>query len=183
MWIEEFDTSLANIWEYLASSKALVSSSDIRKSTGVPMAKVLSGLNKLAELGLLSQADKTNDQWALKQTLDAMDWARAVDGGVPLSCLEATMGLSVQDIKRVEKVIASGQIDHERKDRQAKKVRDRQNIIRGRAATRAAATDLAKIVQDAQVALAGKPSKVNDAFRSEATKALEALIKAMEKSN
>ena len=182
MWNDDNDTALASLWEFLVTRDSPVDSVTIRRETGLASSRVISGLAKLSEIELLALADKKNDAWELKKTLDAMDWARAVEIGVPLICLEKTMALSTQDRRRAEQALTSGVIDQERTQRTHKKVKKRQDIIRGRAASRAAATDLAKIVEDAHQALSQKSSKVNDVFRQEASKALEALIQAMEKT-
>ena len=183
------DPSLANVWECLAEAGGPITAVSIHKKTGTSMGKILSALRILEEVDLARKQNKdenknenkNENEWSLSSSLSALDYARAVEVGVPLSCIEGTVGLSVQEKKKAEKAIHSGAIDKERLQRQQKKLETRKNVIRGRAATRAAATDLARIVQDAQSALAGKPSAVNSVFCSEAERALEALIRAMEK--
>ena len=174
------DPSLANVWECLAEASSPVSIADIHKKTGTPLSKILSSLRMLEEVELVKKEKSGDNEWSFVGPLSALDYARAVEVGVPLSCIEKTTGLSVQEKKKAEKAIHSGQIDKERISRQQKKIETRKNIIRGRAASRAAATDLARIVQDAQNALAGSPSAVNNVFCAEAERALEALIRAME---
>ena len=182
MWDDDIDTALAGVWEFLASQTSPVDSTTIRRQTGLPLTRIVSALSQLSEIKLLLVADRQQDLWELKKPIDALDWARAVEAGVPLLCLEQTMSLTVQERKKAEKALSSGQIDEERTGRRHRKAKERQDVIRGRAATRAAATDLAKIVEDAHTALSQKSSKVNDIFKEEASKALEALIQAIERN-
>lgn len=182
MWDEDINATIASVWEFLSTQATSVNSLTIHRQTGIPMSRIVSVLSQLAEINLLSVAERKEDQWALKKSITALDWARAVEAGVPLICLEQTMSLSSQERKKAEKALTSGQIDEERTKRQKTKLKKRQDVIRGRAASRAAATDLAKIVEDAHLALSQRSSPVNDVFREEASKALEALITAIERN-
>lgn len=190
MWIDDFDTSLASLWEYLVEQPSPQTVADIHKGTGLPVARLRSGLNQLSEVGLaipynfqgemLAQGS-SDAKWLLKKSLNALDWARAVESGIPLSCLEKGIGLSVEEKKKAQKAISSGQVDEERRQRRAQKMANRHEVLRGRAASRAAVTDLAQVVQDATRALENKRDPVSDVFREEAKRALEALINAMAK--
>lgn len=82
------------------------------------------------------------------RSMDAMTYATAVEIGVPLNLLEKTVSLSKQMRREAFKLAESGEVDaalERSKERRRQEVEDQ---VRGRAATRAAATDLAKLVQD-----------------------------------
>ena len=202
MW-DDFSDRLSNVWEFLASAEGHSASAlDIHRGTGVSLVNVISSLRELEEVSLVSCGASAESKsgssapasvpakgrvasdplqvWALKKNLSSMDWARAVEVGVSLSCLEKTSSLSVKEKREASTALVSGLIDEERSVREGEKLEARKKVVRGRAATRAAATDLAKIVEDAQKALAASSSPISDVFRKEAQKALESLISAME---
>lgn len=183
MWDDGLESVLGSVWEALSKESEPVSGDTLRKKTGLSLSRIYSALSKMAEIDLLETADKTHNLWSSRKRLDAMSYARGVEIGIPLLCLESTIALSVTDKKQAEKIAASGKVDQEQQMRREQKVRARQNILRGRAASRAATTDLAKIVQDAQDAFKvnGPKNRVQEEIAKEAARALEALVTAMEK--
>ena len=181
---DSLETSLGLLWEALSAQVGPQSSAVLKKSTGLPVGRIYGALRRMADVGLLKTSDAPGDMWESKKELDALGWARAVEIGIPLNSLEKTVGLSAANRKKAEGLASSGQIDKEQRQRRAQKIKKRDAVIRGRAASRAATTDLAQIVQDAQAAArAGHPSNaVLDAIHNEAKKALETLVKALERS-
>jgi len=185
MWDDGLESVLGSVWEVLSKEAEPITSDDLRKKTGLSLSKIYTALSKMAEVDLLTTADRAQNLWCSKKRLDAMAYARGVEIGIPLLCLETTIGLSVTDRKQAEKIAAAGTVDHEQKLRREQKAQARQNILRGRAASRAATTDLAKIVQDAQDAykIGGPKNRVQEEIAKEAARALEALVSAMEKKS
>lgn len=182
MWNDGLESVLAGVWETLSKENDNVSGEILSKKTGLNLAKVYTALNKMNEVELLDVADSANNQWLSKKKLDAMAYARAIEIGIPLFCLEKTVALSVTDRKQAEKFALSGVVDAEQMERRENKVKKRQTILRGRAATRAASTDLAKIVQDAQEAFnGGKVNRIQQEIALEAARALDALVSALER--
>lgn len=183
MWDNTQEEILGDIWAALAPESDAVSASEIQLKTGIPTIKIYSALSKMKEVGIMQIADKVQDKWLSHKNMDAMSYARAVEIGIPLYALEKTVTLSVTTKKEAESLAISGELDIDRKKRDASKARKRTKHIRGRAASRAATTDLARIVGDAQKALNSpdKKSGVHEEFRKQATAALDALITAMEK--
>lgn len=183
MWDDGLETVLGSVWEALSKELEPISGETLRKKTGLNLPRIYSALSKMAEVELLEVADKTHNLWSSRKHLDAMAYARGVEIGIPLLCLESTIALSVNDRKQAEKIAASGKVDQEQRMRREQKAHARQNILRGRAASRAATTDLAKIVQDAHEAFKvnGTKNRVQEEIAKEAARALEALVTAMEK--
>ena len=182
MWDNALEVALGTLWEALAQETTAVSADQLRKKTGLPLQRVYSCLSKMSEVELMDTAQPHQNLWKSKKTLDPILYARAVELGIPLISLEKTVDLSVSGRRQAEKIASSGQIDQEHQQRRQQKADNRRAILRGRAATRAASTDLAKIVQDAQDAFGdGVDNKVKAEIRAEAARALEALISALEK--
>lgn len=188
MWDNTFESVLATLWETLSLEKDPVSAIELRKKTGLPLPQIYVGLRKFSEAGIMTISDYSNNSWKNSKKLDAISYARAVEIGIPLIMLERTVGLTVSERKLAEKIASSGQIDEERNKRYDEKIKKRHTILRGRAASRAATTDLAKIVQDAQEALGvntslkNKPQNIKEEIQMEAIKALEALVNALERT-
>lgn len=183
MWDDGLEAALGTIWETLSAEKNAVSADELRKKTGLGLSKIYASLKKMAEVDLLEVADANGNLWKSYGKLDALGYARAVEIGIPLLILEKTVGLSVNEHRQMEKIMSSGQVDDERDQRHAHKESKRKSILRGRAASRAATTDLAKIVQDAKDAYSvdDHGNKISQEIKAEAMKALEALITALEK--
>lgn len=183
MWDDGLESVLGSVWEVLSKEHDSISTDELRKKTGLGLSPIYAALNKMTEVDILDVADRRNNLWCSKKKIDAMAYARAVEIGIPLLCLEKTIGLSVNDRKKAEKIVSSGAIDQEQKQRREQKVRVRQTVLRGRAASRAATTDLAKIVQDAHDAFGSdrSPNRIQQEIAQEAARALEALVSALEK--
>lgn len=180
--IDDIDNVLADVWEALSKEKNPVSGDYLSKKTGASLSKVYSSLSKMREVDLLSVGNKESNEWLSKKEIDPILYARAVEIGIPLLCLEETVSLSLKDKKKAEKLVYSGLIDEESNKRKENKANERKKTLRGRAASRAATTDLAKIVQDAHDAFNGNvKNKYEKEIAIEAMKALETLINALEK--
>lgn len=181
--MDNIEDIMATIWEFLSGKSEDVSSDDIRMETGIPLPQIYIVLNKMDQVDLLEKADKKQNAWKSKKRLDTILYARAVEIGIPLLSLENTIDLSLDDKKDAERIIYNGIIDKEKQERVENKIKHRQNVLRGRAASQAATTDLAKIIQDTQEALSkeSNPSLVQYEILREAVKTLEILIDALEK--
>jgi hypothetical protein len=153
---DTFEDDIGTLWEALAAAHAPLSATDLRDRTGLAMSRLRACLGRFAEMGLLDSARSVPGQsWCANQQIDALTYARAVEMGIPLDILERTVGVSVQDRTRAQELAENGEVDADRERRERGKEIRRRVILRGRAATRAATTDLARIIQDAQEAWGG----------------------------
>jgi hypothetical protein len=153
---DTFEDDIGTLWEALAAAHRPLSANDLRDRTGLAMPRLRAGLGRFAEVGLLDASLSSPGQsWCARQQIDALTYARAVEMGIPLDILERTVGVSVQDRSRAQELAANGEVDADRERRERGKELRRRVVLRGRAATRAATTDLARIVQDAQDAWGG----------------------------
>lgn len=148
--------------------------------------------------------------FSARRDMDAMTYATAVEIGIPLFLLENTVTLSKKAKREAVKLAEMGEVDAAMEQTRIQRRQQVQSQLRGRAATRAAATDLAKLVQDvSRVAPVELPldkeiretllpsatlspaasttetpamTKVRMEVARQAAHALEALVLAMEKS-
>jgi hypothetical protein len=82
------------------------------------------------------------------KSLDSMAYATAVEIGIPLFLLERTVSLSKQARRQAFHLAESGQVDAIREAADKRRQKEARATLRGRAASRAAATDLARLVHD-----------------------------------
>lgn len=232
MNIEVSSDVAASVWESLCEAVEPLSAADISRSTGVSLNRVSTMLGRfhLAELveriegvpAAISpvvsggRGNKGHQEQPLmvqmagfkaKRNLDSMAYATAVEVGIPLFLLERTVTLSKQDRRMAFQLAESGEVDAAREAQIAKRRKRVKTALRGRAASRAAATDLAKLIQDvsrvtpvslplekeiqsllipsvkAKSELVETPAlaKVRKEVAAQAAQALEALIKAMDR--
>lgn len=178
---EDFQDHAALIWAALFASASPLTAEDLVRSCGIQKMAVLSVLSAFRRSGLLVQSNGVNSP---VRVLTPLLWAHAAEVGIPLTVLESTVSLSVPDRRRAEQLTMSGQVEKDHAGRRRVMAKTRAKMLRGRAATRAAATDLARLIQDAEMALSSSPKagEVNKAIQAEAQRALESLIKALEKT-
>ena len=140
-----------------------------------------------------------------------MSYAIAVEIGIPLYLLEKTVSLSKDEKKKAIKLAESGEVDATLEADRERRKKEAKDALRGRAASKAAATELAKLVRDvakvapvvipldktihsilpeecrnskvvSQVSESKALNQVKMEVAKQAANALEALIKAMERS-
>lgn len=98
--------------------------------------------------------------YSLVPSLDALSWAQAVDVGVPLAALEKHARLHSSVRREAERLAsASAPARVMEADRQRRRQR-READMDGRAASKAAATDLARLLADARAALRAAPADI-----------------------
>lgn len=236
MSIEVSSAAAASIWELLCYSPVPMDAQTISRETGLPMARVSSILGKFNLAGLVDKvpspvvkqpepvvsvgrgrkvkqelpvAPTVGASFVAHRDMDAMTYATAVEIGIPLFLLEKTVSLSKKSRKEAYRLAETGQVDQAREQAKQRRREEIQSQIRGRAATKAAATDLAKLVYDVsrvvpvelplddeikkalpaevsatRTTLAESPAltKVRMEVARQAAQALEALVLAMEKA-
>lgn len=237
MNIEVSSAAAATIWELLCSSSQPIDAQEISRQAGLPLVRVSSMLGKFALVGLVDRTEVASTQaqapvvpvakgrkakqevapvqspgflFQARRSMDAMTYATAVEIGIPLFLLEKTVSLSNTDKKEAFRLAETGQVDRAREEAKEKRRQEIAMQLRGRAATKAAATDLAKLVQDvSRVAPVAEPldqeikkvlppdillspstvvrenptmTKVRMEIARQAAQALESLILAMEKA-
>lgn len=176
----------AVVWHLLAVSPISLNSQMIADEESLVAGEVRLALAHLNRSGLLwrdqSQSPPT---YRIKQELNALEWAQAVEAGVNLADLETHARLKAgQSAQDVLKIAATGGVEKNRQ-KQDKRRRDaHQKWLEGRSATRAAETDLARLVADVQAAFSstmlGLPDddevkKALNLAQEEAQRALQAL--------
>ena len=129
--------------------------------------------------------------------LDPMTYAVAVEIGVPLMLLERTAVLSKSSRQKAFRLAEAGKVDDHQEAQQAKARRVRRSVIRGRAASKAAASDLARLMDDVHAGMGVSPSvkarrskaplapatpveAVRQEMLTQVREALDALVSAME---
>lgn len=180
------------LWECLAAVGVSLSSQELARETGLSLANTQVGLARLRQAQLVEGIGAAPFQ-AYKAVLefDALRWAKAVGLGVGLLSLERHACLSATDKARALKMTTDGTLERLEDEERQQKERKRDDVLRGRAASKVAATDLAQIQDDINRALGsfGSPrdSKDREAVnllkqvKQETGKALEGLILIMQK--
>lgn len=180
------------LWDTLAEAGVSLSSHELARKTGLSLANAQVGLARLRQAQLvegLGAAPYQAYQAVLK--FDALRWAKAVGLGIGLLSLERHASLSALDKAKALKMTTDGTLERLEDEERQEKQRRRDEVIRGRAASRVAATDLAQIQDDINRALgsfgAPRDSKDREAvnllhqIQQETGKALEGLILVMQK--
>jgi hypothetical protein len=146
----------ALVWEELARSPVSLSAAQIADSCGLDVSSILSAVSKLRSARLIEIASPLPvAKYRPSIRLDAMRWANALDLGVPLSVLEKYGKLSSAARADALRIASDGTIEREAQKQAKVKLDARRDLLEGRAATKAAATDLARIEEDARRALDG----------------------------
>lgn len=177
------------VWEALAEAPAAMTPSGLASSTGLPDAKVLSALARLRDARLVEVvAPLPHPSYTATLKLDAMRWARALEAGVPLNALEQYAQLSAPLRQEALRLASSGKVDARIAGEKAKKKQESHAFLAGRAATRAAQTDAARIADDTQQALselaatgahdAGVEAILRQAH-AEARRAVDQIVKSL----
>ncbi len=174
--LEDVEAALPMVWESLCASPA--TPDELKTRTGLQQSLVSVTVGRLFSAGLLHKKEVV---YHIQSEMTPMLWAKAVELGIPLSVLEKTVPINIRSRRQAESHARSGTVDREVAAARKRKSKDRMLQIRGRAASEAAATDLAMIIHDTNVALAKSNSPIALEMRNKAREALNLLIKEMER--
>lgn len=178
------------VWDILAEAGKPMNADELVLETGQPLLAVQSCLVRLRKANLVKAREPATDSsYEVELDLDSLRWAQAVSMGVGLLSLERHARLSASAKVKALQMATDGSLDKmEEKDRQKKK-KQRDEVIRGRAASRAAASDLALLLKDTTAALSNAKNANEKTGRavasllkqanSEAQKALDGLVKSL----
>lgn len=140
------------VWETLAQASRSLSPEDIAEDTGLVLHDVLRALSSLRALRLAEVAQPLpRPTYMAALQLDALRWAVALEEGVPLSVLEKHASLAIAGRQEALRMASDGSVERARENDREEKKRQREAILRGRAATKAAATDVARIAEDTKI--------------------------------
>ena len=178
------------LWDTLADSKQPVLATALARYLGQPIVQVQTGLARLRQAGLVEVVQPyPHLSVQVVRDLDALRWAQAVSLGVELLSLERHARLSSSARAEALRLATDGSLDRIEQKRRSEKRKARDAAVRGRAASKAAATDLAQILKDTQGALAAAAAPKDSRERAiaallkqaseEAEKALSGLVKSM----
>ncbi len=153
------------VWEELARAKTSLSAKQLSVACGVDLAAIMAAIARLRQTRLAEVATPLPDTTYLPiLKLDAIRWAQALELGIPLTVLERYAKLSSGSKNDALRVATDGTVDKETQRHIQEKQEARLRLIEGRAATKVAASDLAKIEEDAAKAiLALKDTKLDPA--------------------
>lgn len=178
------------LWDCLAGSHQPLSVLDLVRKTGVPTADAQRCLVRLRQANLVEAREASPITYVAVLRLDALRWAQAASLGIGLVSLERYAALSSSVKAEALKMATDGSLVRADARVKAGKIKTRNDILHGRAASRAAATDLAKILKDTQNALESAEAKQSPKERAvalllqqanqEAKRALDGLVKVLE---
>lgn len=142
------------VWETLAKAKKSLAPDEIADDTGLGLHDVLRSLAALRALRLLEVVQPLpKPTYIAALQLDALRWAVALEEGVPLAVLEKYASLAIAGRQEALRMASDGSVDKARESDREEKKRQREAILHGRAATKAAATDVARIAEDTRTML------------------------------
>ena len=176
------------LWERLASAPGPLSSEQLARMTGQPLVAIQTSLSRLRQAQLVE--DQRDGTFRALVALDAMRWAQAVGLGVDLLTLERHAHLSAAGRAEALRLATDGSLERIERKAREDKLRARADAVHGRAASRAAATDLAQILKDTQAASVAATARSNDGRQAaiaallaqasqEAEQALQGLVKSL----
>lgn len=169
----------AMVWDELACAGTALCVSQIASASGVDDLEVARALGKLRALRLVEiTAALPQPLYTASTRLDSMRWARALEVGVLLSSLERHASISTSQKAQALKVASDGTLDRVRKKEQNAKHRAKVAVLAGRAATRVASSEVARLHEDSRRAL--ESPGLDPAARAILEAALEQSSRAME---
>ena len=137
------------VWEALARSKGAMSPDQVSDETGLEMRDVVRSLAGLRQVRLVEISSPLPNPTYLPVTqLDALRWAVALEEGIPLNILEEHASLAMAGRQEALRLATSGAVDKVRENAKQERQKQREEVLRGRAATKAAQTDVARIADD-----------------------------------
>lgn len=183
----------ALLWECLASKGKAQTCDQLVRETGISVSNAQVALARLRQVSLIHvDTDTATGKPAYQAVLalDALRWAQAVGLGVSILALEKHAHLSAAGKAEALRLATDGSIEKVETDIRNEKIRRRDMAIRGRAASKAAATDLAQILRDTEQALkdVGKGRSPREEAiamllkqaNSETQRALDGLVKTLQ---
>lgn len=184
----EWVTDEGKVWETLVSGESL-EPSVLAKDAGLPLATTVRALARLKQQGLVELATNAPVRtYRAVRHLDAMRWAHAVSEGIPLSVLEKHVRLAPGARDEALRIASTGQVERHEKARRTRQGKKLRQMRQAKAISVAAATDLAKLVEDTRSALQQAPAKtpadlaarvVLESALAQAERALEGLQKSV----
>lgn len=142
------------VWYKLAHSDTSLSALMIAEEESLNKGEVVRALAKLNQAGLLwRKQEESFTYYRIKTELNALEWAQAVEVGVELVDLESFARLKAgQNVEDVLNIATSGEVEKNRERQIERKKVAHQKWLEGRKASRAAETDLARLVSDVRSA-------------------------------
>lgn len=183
----------ALLWECLASKGQPQTCDQLVRETGLSVSNAQVALARLRQANLVqvnTDGPGGKPTYQVILALDALRWAQAVGLGVSLLALEKHAHLSAAGKAEALRLTTDGSLEKVETDIRNEKIRQRDMAIRGRAASKAAATDLAQILRDTEQALkdVGKGKSPREEAiamllkqaNSETQRALDGLVKTLQ---
>jgi len=151
--------SHGTVWETLALRGEPLGIKELAPATGLDAVSLRRALGDLVRVGLLKviEASSPAPRFSAITQLDAIRWARAVELGVPLPVIERLGSLEKRGRAEALRAASDGTLDRMRTRERNTRRKKREDLIRGRAASKAASTDLALLSKDLEVALRQSP--------------------------
>lgn len=167
------------VWDELARAGMALCVSRIASASGVDDLQVARALGSLRSIRMVEiTAALPQPLYAATTRLDSMRWARALEAGVPLSSLEQYATISTSEKAQALKVASDGTLDRAMKREKNAKLRALNSVLEGRAATRVASSEVARLHEDSKRAL--ESSALDPAARAILEAAMDQSSRAME---
>ncbi len=139
-------------WEFLAKKKIPLTVKQIADYSGQSNQSILGALGTLNQRNLVFLVDPKNQLYEANVSLTALEWAKAIQVGVSLFSLEQHCSLKSNQ-KDFKEMIRSGVLDNQIEEEYKVKKDKTEAELKGRAASKAAASEVAKFLTDAEEAL------------------------------
>lgn len=142
------------VWEALIQLQGYRCIDDISNECGFDGAFIRKALFSLTGCGLVVRQKETEVfRYAAITELSSLSWAQAVGAGVDLEILELHAVLTRAGREEAVSMATNGFLDQLGEEERNKRREAREKLLTGRAASEAAATDLAKMVLDVNAAV------------------------------
>lgn len=176
----EKEEILGLVWDILAQAKESMTVGQLSDLLGLRPYEIQSSLTRLRQSNLIEVALRSVPEYTACTRLDALKWAQAADLGVSLLSLERYAVLADGSKKEALELATQGQVEKISGDYRRQKEEAKRAVIRQRAMSKVAATDLAKIVQDAEDSI--RDMKKQKGLSPEALDLLSSAHQAMAKA-
>lgn len=140
------------VWEFLAKKKTPLTVKQIADYSGQSNQSILGALGSLNQRNLVFLIDTKNQIYEANISLTALEWAKAIQIGVSLFSLEQ-YGVLKSNQKDFKKMIRSGELDNQIEEEYKIKKDQIETELKGRAASKAAVSEIAKVLSDTEEAL------------------------------
>lgn len=149
----EWDEACGTVWEVLATARNPLSAQEV-SDQGIESNDVRGAISRLQSAGLVTKVSASpRPQYSAVIHLDALHWAKAVEIGVSIDRLERLARLDSVGRNKALEIASNGELENAKRSAQEEKARRRQEYLAGEAASRVAATDLARLLEDTQQAI------------------------------